>query len=287
TSMPAYLGSAVLERPDGATAGLVLVQELLADAEDCWDAAMRMGEAFLQTGERDVFDLLERLGATTSLMHLVLAHAREAAFVPRRAGPPDVQGWFEDLRAEAAAALELVEGSGETGPYAEALSACRELQVWAGEGDAGLLIRVHGDYHLGQVLSHEERLFVVDFEGEPARDLEARRALQSPLVDVAGMLRSWGYAVSQLAVGAPAAHEELLEELAERGRRAFLDGYYAGVSGSDTPILPADEQERDRLLGLLELRKAIYELVYETNNRPDWAWIPALALPDLLTKATA
>jgi maltokinase len=130
--------------------------------------------------------------------------------------------------------------------------------------DAGAAIRTHGDYHLGQVLRHESRWYVLDFEGEPARPIAERVALSSPLRDVAGMLRSFAYAV---AVGGHAPEWE------RSARDAFLGGYRA-TPGVDE-LLPADAGP---VMDAFELDKAIYEVGYERAHRPDWAEIPLTAV---------
>ena len=144
-------------------------------------------------------------------------------------------------------------------------------------GPAGLFIRIHGDYHLGQVLwSAAGDWIVIDFEGEPARPLPERRRRASPLRDVAGMLRSFTYA----ADAGP-----LLAGLSPPGgwvgqcREAFLAGYHDTVDGR---LLPPSGVGAERLVELFELEKLLYELRYEVENRPDWAEIPVAGILRLL-----
>jgi len=148
-------------------------------------------------------------------------------------------------------------------------------------------IRVHGDYHLGQVLWSESDYYIIDFEGEPERSLDERRHKESPLKDVAGMLRSYGYAAYAAlltrAAGRP-SDPGRLEEWASVWQRwisaAFLRGYL-GVTGVNT-LIPLDPVQRARLLDLFLIDKALYELNYELNNRPDWVRIPLRGLWELL-----
>ena len=148
-------------------------------------------------------------------------------------------------------------------------------------------IRVHGDYHLGQVLWAEGDFYLLDFEGEPARPLAVRRQKQSPLKDVAGMLRSYSYAAYAAlfahASGRPAEFSRL-EPWAHIWQTwasaAFLRGYFE--ASGDASFLPADLAQRDALLRLFMLDKALYELDYELNNRPDWVRIPLWGIFDLL-----
>lgn len=131
--------------------------------------------------------------------------------------------------------------------------------------------RVHGDLHLGQVLWTDGGWLLIDFEGEPAASVEERVRLSSPSQDVAGMLRSLDYAAGVATIDTEDAQVvELAQRWAERARAAFLQGY-AGAGG--TPI--AGQRE---LLLAYELDKAVYEVVYETRNRPDWVQVPLRGL---------
>ncbi len=143
--------------------------------------------------------------------------------------------------------------------------------------DAGAAIRVHGDYHLGQVMRTDAGWFVLDFEGEPARPLEERRRPSSPLRDVAGMLRSLHYA-SMVALS-DRDDVELAQAWEARNRQAFLDGYLAEAKRGS--ILPSNDQSLEAVLRAFELEKAVYELAYEESYRPHWGYIPRAALARL------
>jgi maltokinase len=141
----------------------------------------------------------------------------------------------------------------------------------------GRIIRTHGDYHLGQALwTNEDEWLILDFEGEPARSVPERRRKRSPLRDVAGMLRSFAYVASaakiQRGVDPPDGWEE-------RCRNEFLDGYLDTI---EPGLLPAGRDQVERLLTVFELEKAVYELRYELNNRPDWVGIPVAGIARLL-----
>ena len=150
------------------------------------------------------------------------------------------------------------------------------LAVLSHLGPGGCVIRHHGDLHLGQTLLADAGWIVLDFEGEPARPLPERRRKQSPLRDVAGMLRSIAYVAAaariQRGVSVPEGWEE-------RSRAAFLEGYLAAVEPS---LLPPGEAATAQLLSIFELEKAVYELRYELDNRPDWVGIPVAGIVRLL-----
>src|SRR5690606_5761008 len=145
--------------------------------------------------------------------------------------------------------------------------------------------RIHGDYHLGQILRTRDPLpgghewVVLDFEGEPARPLQERRRKSSPLRDVAGMLRSFDYAV-QSALREFHTDDLRVENTLrawaavweEAVRREFLRGYRQTVG--DAPFVPTDDETFERILTIFELQKALYELGYEMDNRPDWITVP-------------
>ena len=144
-------------------------------------------------------------------------------------------------------------------------------------------MRIHSNYHLGQVLRTDAGWFVLDFEGEPARPLAERQLRSSPLQDVAGMLRSFRYAAAvALAERDELEHAELAplaEVWAERNRQAFLGGYLA-TEGVEA-LLP-NSGDRHTVLAAFELDKAVYEVLYEWAYRPDWVHIPLGAVRRLL-----
>jgi trehalose synthase-fused probable maltokinase len=150
--------------------------------------------------------------------------------------------------------------------------------------EGGRRIRCHGDYHLGQVLWTGSDYVVTDFEGEPARPLQERRVKQSPLYDVAGMLRSFDYA-SWTALGnrPPNNDQRDLEPWARYWSRwvraCFLREYLAEMN--EAGLLPPSHNDAARLLTVYQLEKAVYELGYELNNRPDWVAIPMKGINEI------
>ena len=149
--------------------------------------------------------------------------------------------------------------------------------------------RVHGDYHLGQVLYSSSDFVIIDFEGEPARSLTERRLKRSPLRDVAGMIRSFHYAANAALLGhAPTVvRPEDLQQLEQwamfwyhRVSAAFLDSYLETASVSD--FLPESHEELSVLLDIYLLEKATYEISYELNARPDWVHVPIRGILQLI-----
>jgi trehalose synthase-fused probable maltokinase len=139
------------------------------------------------------------------------------------------------------------------------------------------VIRNHGDYHLGQALwTPDDDWVILDFEGEPARPAAQRRVKRSPLRDVAGMLRSFAYAASASSIQRGV---EPPDDWEQRCRTAFLDGYLGTVEPS---LLPGGEEAVRRLLTVFELEKAVYELRYELDNRPEWVSIPVAGILRML-----
>jgi trehalose synthase-fused probable maltokinase len=257
-------------------ATLGIVQEFLSGATDGWDLAL----ADLREAPARFAPRARMLGQVTGRLHSALgSDNQDPAFAPEETSAEalglltatvdeEIEQVFLDLPDDRPD-LDPIRGRGE-----EVRERLRHLtQV----GSAGRVIRHHGDYHLGQVMHTADGDWVVlDFEGEPARTLIERRRKRSPLRDVAGMLRSFAYAAtaSELLHGAPAPagwEDEM--------RAAYLDGY---LEETDQSLLPPGRAAVERLLAVFELEKAVYELRYELDNRPDWVKIPVAGITRLL-----
>src|SRR5205809_883273 len=144
--------------------------------------------------------------------------------------------------------------------------------------DAGCAkIRIHGDYHLGQTLRTDDGFVLLDFEGEPARPAAERRAKQSPLTDVAGMLRSFDYAAAT-AFGSADEFAATGEAWRRLAAGVFLDAYVEAVSQAPVRLLPASRPALERALAAFELDKALYEVRYEIDHRPGWVGVPLRGL---------
>lgn len=272
---------------------LALGQEFLAGGTEGWSLALTSLRDFYASTASDPAESggdfaaeAGRLGEVTARLHLALAEAyprgehlseqawlalvddlavRLATLSDEAAGFPD-----EDLTGQLRAELALA--------TSEVLATLRE------PGDRGLAIVVHGDYHLGQVMRTDTGWYVLDFEGEPAREAEHRQAVSSPYRDVAGMVRSFQYA-ARFALWERAGQERAqLEAKADawesHAREAFWDGYHTteGIAA----LLPVRESDRQLVAWAYELDKALYEFDYERAYRPDWWEIPVLAIRRLL-----
>jgi trehalose synthase-fused probable maltokinase len=288
--VPRLYGTLGLRHP-GGEAMIAMAQALVPGAEDAWAYATRAAGAAVrgEAGPEGYAAEATRLGTVTRALHDALAaDPTDPDFAPEAAGAEHVARWAANTRRAVDEAAAAATGS-DVGEAVALLHARRaevdalvERAVRAVGADAGAAVRHHGDYHLGQVLrGGGGELFVIDFEGEPARPLAERRLKHSPLRDVAGMLRSFGYAAG-FAARAAGTHDTadivaaraVVWEQAARG--AFLGGYFAG--GAPPPYLPPSSAAAEALLALFELEKLVYEVRYELRNRPDWAGIPLGAL---------
>lgn len=219
-----------------------------------------------------------RLGAMTAKMHVALARA----FGTQEAVPDQwadsVAAQLQTLDSQALDQDQAMDGQPVSGRATLLLDRLRAVT------HPGACIRVHGDYHLGQVMRGEVGWYVLDFEGEPARPLAERRHFTSPLRDVAGMLRSFQYATAVAASERGPTESPDLADLGgaweARNRTAFLQGYLSDPGIQD--LVPADPAELQTVLGAFELEKAVYEVGYELAYRPSWAAIPRAALERLV-----
>ncbi len=238
--------------------------------------------------------LVRMLAQRTAELHVALATSTtDPAFKPEPITPGDLKKWTRAGSERPGWRLSRSSSVPEDLPEAVRVDAIQLAEVRASleqriSSEAkkltadGLKIRHHGDYHLGQVLLKRNDFVIVDFEGEPARPLEERRAKSSPLRDVAGMFRSFTYArqaaLRQCSVTSSedcARWEPTVAMWEQEARETFLRVYddIARAAGLYTSL-----EQAQPLLTLFEIEKALYELRYELRNRPDWASIPLRSL---------
>ncbi|MFE3169872.1 maltokinase [Streptomyces sp. NPDC059224] len=233
--------------PSPATLGVL--QPFLPDAADGWTLALRA----LAAGD-DFATEAHELGRATADVHLALAAAFPSAVHDEHG--PTAQAMSVRLQ-EAAHAVPALR------PYVPGLRSAFDALASCDAGPHTQ--RIHGDLHLGQVLRADREWFVIDFEGEPSRPLAERRSTQSPVRDVAGMLRSFDYAARQRRPWRP--------EWARRCREAYCAGYAARAGW--------DPRKKHALLRAHETDRAVYEVVYEARHRPAWLPVPMAAIERL------
>jgi trehalose synthase-fused probable maltokinase len=255
-------------------ATLGILQEFVPGAVDGWDLAL----SELRVDPDRFLGRLRRLGEVTGELHGALASdSTDPDFAPEEPSAEALALLTATVDEEIEAIFLDLPAIDPVAPIAGRGEEVRDrLRLFSHVGAAGRVIRHHGDYHLGQVLAAGDDWIVLDFEGEPARGLAERRRKRSPLRDVAGMLRSFAYVTSASQILHGIAPDAAWEP---KAREEFLSGYFEAV---DRSIVPANEESRQRLLSVFELEKAVYELRYELNNRPDWVGIPVAGILRLL-----
>jgi len=266
TDTPAVAG-ALLHESDAGAAAAAMLQAFVPSTGDAWAAMLDA----LATDPGRATRMAGDIGDLTARLHLALAsRPDDPAFPSRAASTEETAAWRASGERQLAQAVTAVSGE----PHARMVElapriTARFADTFGSAVGEAAVSRIHGDYHLGQLLARPDGGFsVIDFEGEPARPLEERREPSSPLRDVAGMLRSLDYAARTAEAGAHAPGFDADRWLAE-AYAAFLAGY--GGIGPD----------QRRLLDAFELEKACYEVRYEANNRPSWLWLPLAAVERL------
>ncbi len=323
-NMAALLGEMVRIAPDGTPSTIALLQANIMNQGNAWDWTLNtlrstLDNATLTGASPEDFQqelgsyeaLAAAIGKRLAEMHAVLSLPTDnPVFSPEQADADAIRARAQDVRDMLARALDTL---AETREWAD--PAVRELaQSLIGQrdalfavvdrladlGHAALRIRIHGDFHLGQVLVSQDDAYLIDFEGEPARTLEERRAKSSPMRDVAGLIRSFDYAAATMAniddgkapsdnssggaassSAATVQHRraELLARFRSSASRAFLDAYLAAAHEAEHPWLSRTSEGAELDLALIE--KAAYEVRYEAANRPTWIGIPVRGLHEL------
>ncbi|BFU90503.1 MAG: hypothetical protein NTAFB01_16900 [Nitrospira sp.] len=303
---PTVLGSLEYTRLNQQPGTVAIVSRFVENQGDAWRFTLSELEAELGDSSGSAMgassaypDVAALLGRRTAELHLSLAqNTADPAFAPEPCGPDYWQSLRDRMTRFVEDSLALLDRRLQNldEPNRRLASLVLEskalllsrLEAPVKRNPQAVRIRCHGDFHLGQVLYTGRDFVIIDFEGEPARPLAERRAKHVPIVDVAGMIRSFHYAACAAFDGAgsrPGA-DERRAELEQRTKHwyrsaaaAFLSGYTETTG--NVPFLPEQSDDRDMLLGAYLIEKACYELSYELNNRPSWAGIPLSGLLQL------
>ena len=309
--VPALYGKLSFSRPRERYA-LGVVQEALSVEQDGWDYALDIIGRFLDRVTElsppadelptsfsdtiptrleevapEMVSLASVLGIRTAELHLALSKAEAGGLTPEEPSPDDLPRLVERVKNEIARTRKSIEDDyPKASPIDDELwdRGLRFLDDVAELGIPSSKIRIHGDLHLGQVILSDGEYYILDFEGEPARSLEERRRSDYGLRDVGGMLRSIEYAALSAWHRREEEDEELKEwvrYLVEWSEAIFLDGYF---SASEEGPYAQPDHLREPLVWLYLLDKALYEVRYELNNRPSWAWLPLDGLQRILRR---
>jgi maltose alpha-D-glucosyltransferase/alpha-amylase len=298
---------------DQVTATTLIVQAFVRNQGDAWGWTidwLRRALSEAQTEHAELADpfagylgFAGAIGRRLAEVHAALSlRTDDPAFAPEPATSRDSAVWAEAAVADLNAVLDALAGrdtwdNAETQTLAQSLIEQRPqlldaIRRLGSAGGAVLRTRVHGDFHLGQVLVTQGDAVIVDFEGEPARSLTARRAKTSPAKDVAGLLRSFDYAAAMLSDENPMVDTPLLERRRatlelwrQASSAAFLDAYRAVAEAQPSPWLrPSEEQD---IIDIFLIEKVAYEIGYEIANRPAWLHVPLRGLERLARRLLA
>jgi maltose alpha-D-glucosyltransferase/alpha-amylase len=306
-NVPTLLGTVELISADGRPSALAILQGFVPNQGDGWAHTQDYLDRYLDQRSLDDHGMnghavyltkMETLGQRVAELHRAFSlPVGDPAFAPEAVKASDLKAWGQAVRRQAEQARRALRRARD-----RLGNACRTevdalLAVWdrverrirasLPDRPRGMKTRYHGDLHLGQVVVVKDDFHILDFEGEPVKDMATRRAKHSPLKDVAGMLRSLDYAAwAALFARAPLrpdgmeVERPLAEQWEEAARESFLKGYLETVG--NIPSLPGDPESRRLLLDLFTLEKALYEICYEAANRPDWLRIPVRGVLRLL-----
>jgi maltose alpha-D-glucosyltransferase/alpha-amylase len=306
-------GEVVRIDQQGVPYTLMILQRYVANQGDAWSWTLdflrrTVDDALLIGDASGTFDaellgyqpLARAIGTRLGELHATLSRPTDdAAFAPVRAGHEEKLAFTEFAKDALRRALPLIAAARQWGNKDEERSAqlvlahqdqlLQALDKLADAAEGSLLTRIHGDLHLGQILVAQSDAYLIDFEGEPVRSLEERRAKSSPMRDVAGVLRSFDYAAETLRrtsvdvtpdtnVNA-LRRENLLKRFLMQAEASFLEGYRQVARQAEHQWVSA--QAEGALLDLFLISKASYEVTYEAANRPGWLGIPVSGLARL------
>jgi len=305
---PPLLGSIEQFDSDGQPTALAVIQGFVPNQGDGWSFTLSHLKHFFgeilegsadDLGNHSYVALMERLGIRIGELQQAFAiESGDSAFQPEPITEADVETRKQEIHSEAETTFGLLANSENMLPPEQQSRVhalldqrhhiLRLISSFKLEpGSTIMKTRFHGDFHLGQVLVAGDDFYIIDFEGEPARPFAQRRAKQSPLKDVAGMLRSLNYAAWSALFESAAGETDKVARLekpaidwARSSSAALMRGYRKTARGCAS--YPADPEMFRQLLDLLILEKALYEIRYEIANRPSWLRIPVEGIISLL-----
>lgn len=301
--VPPFMGFLRCEPADGGLSfEVALLQGCIKNESDAWSYFTRALELSLSSLDeegaedeaRGTFAMASLLGKRTAEMHIALASGEDPDFAPVPFEGEYKSHALETACAQLDEALVMLERHmGDLRGAARAL-ALRVLEKKKRASDlleasfaasGGEVLRIHGDYHLGQVLFTGDDFFIIDFEGEPARSLPERRRKQSPLKDIAGMVRSFHYAANFALRELDDKEKDVASSRAKAWYRTVCELFVSSYRKTtrEASFLPKGDGAFEAILKAFLVEKAAYEICYELNNRPDWVEIPLEGIASILS----
>ena len=290
-AVPPLAGYAEMVSASAGTSTVAIAQAFIAEGTDAYETIAESLTGWLlapgQVSVEFATEVAEELGALTAGLHAALGDSRGILeFEPRSATRDELRAWARNAARQLVRAVDVTPGEAGRTLHELAAQIAAELTVFEALPSTPLLTRVHGDYHLGQVLVAPDGFRVVDFEGEPLRPLADRRAHGSPLRDVASMLRSLDHVGRSAGRRAETRYGGRLDAPSldldgwlRRSRERFLDAYRAGLREAGSPIAvdPA-------LIRAFEIEKECYEFIYASTYLPSWLWAPTEGMRGLFAR---
>ena len=275
---PRFLGS--LEKMDSEPVTMCLFQQLIENKGNAWEVVCNLVDTRLNDYSSKLLSLAALLGSRTAKMHTALSSGADPEFTAEPIHSEDISAWIRDVCDHATRSVDAL--IDHPSPVCRRLVARRKelysvIRGLSPPNVRSFKCRLHGDFHLGQVLVTDDDVCIIDFEGEPMRTFSERRSKYPPMKDIAGLLRSLDYATAAAAKSAQRAPPDVAGALTD-AKQVFLQSYQAEALG-----FPEDIDEANALLRLFLFEKTFYEIQYEIHNRPGWVDIPvagALALLD-------
>ncbi len=308
---PPLLGEVAMVGDDGSGHSMIVAQEFVQNQGDAWQYTQDYLARFIETmglANKNIHDEADQLsgyrsfarsvGTRLAELHALLAKpSTNEAFAPLPVNAAQAGLWGQGTAAQLALTFELLEQMDEFAAPEAARAAAFVLEnrrailglipALAAAGKGALQTRIHGDFHLGQILVSTGDVYIIDFEGEPSKPLDIRRAKASPIRDVAGLLRSFHYAAAVAAQAqtppTPIRPDTPLGRFVEEMSAQFLSAYRA-VAAAASPRWVADDAAEMALLDLFLLEKSAYEICYEATNRPGWLGIPLRGFAEIAAR---